>query len=191
MKKIAVFLLFAQLGFAQQTIPIKGKVISEITKSTPIGTIFIQIKGEQDYFTADKNGEFSITPKNHQETYVLIIEAGSHERLEYLYDSKWIKRKSPKHIVVYSNINVSKKLARRNFQEGKLKLFVQGGIAPISNSKGDKKFEKKYKITYIDFGCDLKTEDALLDYNKKAFFLLDQTYGEKWRKKVRTDVIGL
>jgi hypothetical protein len=192
MKKIVyLFFFVVSSSFAQEILPIKGRIVSSVTRFRPMGQIEIRFKGTYDIHTADKEGNFLLYPKKEREKYTLIINAGTHQELEYTYLSEWRKRSRPKSIVVYSNFDVSKKTARQDFKKGNLKLFIQGGIAPIANRKEDDKFEKKYKISYVDFGCDLKTIEALLDYNKRAFFFLDMTYGKKWRKRVRKDVKGL
>lgn len=192
MKKITLVVFFCWVSIgAQNILPIKGKIVSSITRLRPIGEIDIRIKGTYEFYTADEDGLFILYPKKEQEEYILVINAGTHDELEYHYYSEWRRRKHPKSIVVYSNIDVSKTTATQDFKKGQLQLYIQGGIAPIANSKRDNKFEKKYKITYTDFGCELKTIDALTDYNRRAFFLLDLKYGQKWRKKVRKDVIGL
>ena len=51
-----------------------------------------------------------------------------------------------------------------------------------------RKFERKYKIDYFDFGCTPAPSDCIKEYNEKVFELLDKKYGKEWRKNVRKDV---
>jgi hypothetical protein len=69
-------------------------------------------------------------------------------------------------------------------------LFLQGGIEPIVYST-DKKFEKKYGIYFQDFGCISPNYKCIIKYNYKVFDYLTMKYGEKWKKEIREDVIGL
>lgn len=190
MKKIALLLFFfSSLVSAQEILPIKGRVVSEITGYRPIGVIDIYLE-DGSYIKADEKGHFQITPKQKKEVYKLTIYAGSHKVRNYEYKSEWTKRKHPKSIVVFSNIKASKKIAMEDFRNGKLKLYIMGGIAPIANSKKDKRLEKKYNFKYYDLGCEAATEDAILDYNERAIMILGLSHGQKWKKHVRKDIVG-
>ena len=68
---------------------------------------------------------------------------------------------------------------------------MPGGIAPIIYTT-DKDFQEKYHVGYNVFGCIAPDLDECLKvYNKTIFEYLDKTYGKKWRRDVRKDVIGL
>ncbi len=191
MKKIALlFILTFHIGFAQEILPIKGRIVSEVTSLRPLGDIDIYLE-DATPVEADENGEFFILPKKKQDRYILTIHAGFHKTLTYEYKSEWSTRKHPKSIVVYSNIKASKEIARSNFKKGQLQLYIQGGIAPVMNSKKDDRFERKYQVIYYELECGGKTEEAILEYNKMAFFLLDLKHGKAWRSKAREDVVGL
>lgn len=94
-------------------------------------------------------------------------------------------------LVLNANCEFDSKQAEMDIENKTPKLLLIGSIAPTSNSKNDLKFEKKYKLQYFDFGCTPPGKDCVLEYNKRIFIYLDQTFGLEWRKGVRTDVIGL
>lgn len=84
---------------------------------------------------------------------------------------------------------VSEDVARLDIQQGNPRLLLIGGIAP-SHVVCQEKFERKFHVKYYDFGCTPPGYACVLAYNKVIFNYLDSMYGAKWRKKVRTDVIG-
>jgi hypothetical protein len=57
------------------------------------------------------------------------------------------------------------------------------GDPPIVYSKRQK-FEKKYNVTYIVFGCLGPDEESVKEYNTTIFKYLDKKYGKKWRNEV-------
>lgn len=58
------------------------------------------------------------------------------------------------------------------------------------NSDSDKRFEKKYRIRYLILSPPFVNLTCLTRYNQNVFNHLDEKFGEKWRKRVRTDAIG-
>lgn len=192
MKKIMVlFLLCFNLTNAQELLPIRGKIYSSVTRVKPMGMIYINLEGDDTNYRTNNKGEFTIYPKEKKDVYKLIIWAGTHELLHYDFKSEWLTRKHPKSIVVQSNFPASKTIAMEDFRKGQLQLYIQGERSPMKNSKEDNEFEKTYNVTYYELGSKIRTEDAVLDYNQRAFLILDLTYGKDWRKKVRKDVVGL
>lgn len=79
-------------------------------------------------------------------------------------------------------------LFHANLSEKKLFLFIQGGIASAYFSKSDRQFEKKYKVSYYDFGC--VAPGASRYYNLLVFAHLDKRVKSSWQKDVRKDAIG-
>ena len=69
-------------------------------------------------------------------------------------------------------------------------LLLQGGIAPFVITT-DKAFENKYQVYYYDFGCNAPNLECVKTYNELVFRHLTKLYGNKWKKEVRKDVIGL
>tara|TARA_R110002072_G_scaffold302065_1_gene483659 strand:- start:1957 stop:2382 length:426 start_codon:yes stop_codon:yes gene_type:complete len=78
---------------------------------------------------------------------------------------------------------------KSDFDNNNVYLFLQGGIAPVEYTT-DKNFENKYGIYFFDFGCVPPSEKCVIEYNSKVFDYLEKTYGEKWKKEIRDDVIG-
>jgi hypothetical protein len=87
--------------------------------------------------------------------------------------------------------HLAKELAIIDIENGHVKLFIVGGISPITY-KGQRRFERKFNLQYFDYG-DLppKNFEALIVYNEFIFDYLTQKYGEKWKKRIRPDVEGI
>lgn len=92
---------------------------------------------------------------------------------------------------VYSDAggNVATKLATQDIKNGIPFLLLQSGISPTVYTT-DKKFENKYKVFYYESGCTGPTEKFVFEYNRTIFKHLTDTYGDKWKKEIRKDVIG-
>ena len=89
------------------------------------------------------------------------------------------------------NGNYNRQTALNDIKKGRANLLVQGGFAPIIYTT-DKDFKAKYGIGYYVFGCIAPDMDeCLIIYNETIAEYLDQTFGRKWRKAMRKDVIGL
>ncbi|MCX2575369.1 FEKKY domain-containing protein [Pedobacter sandarakinus] len=69
-------------------------------------------------------------------------------------------------------------------------LLLQSGISPVVITT-DKNFENKYQVYYYDFGCNAPNTECVKTYNELVFRHLTRMYGNKWKKEVRNDVIGL
>lgn len=72
-------------------------------------------------------------------------------------------------------------------------IFYCGvGEAPMILSKEDRQFEKQFKTEYLIIGCILfLTIDEMSTHNRIVANLLDSKFGVEWRKKLRSDVIGV
>lgn len=92
--------------------------------------------------------------------------------------------------ITIADCEVSKDAAMKDIHEGKPRILLVGGIAPVSNPS-DHLFEKKFAVSYYDFGCVAPAEECIIAYNKYIFSYLTSKYGKSWRRTVRTDVIGL
>lgn len=80
--------------------------------------------------------------------------------------------------------------ALRDIEAMHLKLLLQSGDPPFIYSN-DRKFSKKYKISFYEFGCVVMYPfDCLKEYNGTIFSYLDKKYGKKWRRHIRPDVLG-
>lgn len=105
-----------------------------------------------------------------------------------------VSHSSPKTIkidLVIENVcKASRDSALKDIEEGKVKLLLQSGIAPVAYTT-DSAFQKKYNLSYYDYGCIGEQRTCMQQYNRTIFTYLDETYGRKWRKEARKDVIGL
>jgi len=82
-------------------------------------------------------------------------------------------------------------LFKEDLSDKNLHLFIVGGPVPTIYET-DQDFNKKFKVSYYDFGCIVPTSrECLKEYNYLVFAYLSEKYGEKWLKKVRKDVLGL
>ena len=69
-------------------------------------------------------------------------------------------------------------------------LYLPGGFVGSPKLKWDDKFEEKYGLRFISQGCVRSSADNEAAYNQVVFSYLDKKYGNKWRAKIRKDVIG-
>ncbi len=88
------------------------------------------------------------------------------------------------------NVRANENRALQDIQDGKPKLLLASGDAPIIY-KSDQYFSDKYKVYYYDYGCLPEKKECMIQYNKSIFKYLDQKFGKAWRKEVRKDIIGL
>ncbi|WP_394420984.1 hypothetical protein [Tenacibaculum mesophilum] len=183
-------LAFITIGHSQSNDTIRGKIISSITRKKPVGEIVISEKGSTDFIKADSLDYFKFITKNKKSEYHLVIIAGDYDVQEFVFKSKWLNYKRPKHIVVNAKCRLNKEKASSDWKAGKAKLYLMSGITPIATTKKDKRFERKYGLKYYDFGCEARLPECLIDYNTRVFKNLDLTFGRKWRKNVRKEVIG-
>jgi len=81
--------------------------------------------------------------------------------------------------------------ALKDIKENKAHLLLYGSIAS-STGPADKEFKKKFGVAYMLFGDDEHVrEECKKLYNQVVFNYLDKRFGNKWRKEVRKDVVGL
>jgi hypothetical protein len=84
---------------------------------------------------------------------------------------------------------LNKQTAKIDWENKNPKLYLIGSIAPIRNSKADKKFERKYKIEYYDFGCTPPKIECVIEYNLEILKLMEKFHGIEWKDKIRKDVV--
>jgi len=189
--KFLFILLFIASEFmsAQVLDTIHGRIISSVTKEVPDGVIYIMEKGTSNGTLADSSGIFKLVPIKDKKEYILEISVGAYETLTYHYKSEWTERSRPKSIILSADCKMLESHFNTSENKG-LKLYIIGGIAPVANTKFDRRFEKKYKIRYYDFGCEPIVYECIEKNNERVFEVLDRLHGNKWRKEVRNDVVG-
>jgi len=178
------------LGQSADTFKISGIVVSTVS-NRPISEALIEFTRAKGVLS-DSNGHFVIN-KLSAGQYKLSFSAlgyDSNDTLVTIAGKNITEFVFNIHTDCYAFPQVNKELALKDIQDGKPKLLLVGGIAPIVYTT-DKHFEKKYKVYFSDYGCTPGRQECMLAYNKTIFEYLDKTYGTKWRKEVRQDVIGL
>ena len=82
--------------------------------------------------------------------------------------------------------------ARKDIKAGKPTILFSGGFGgmPDFNSKEDKLFQKKYKVTFYSQGCVRMPNDDEEGYNQVIFAYLDEKYGKDWRYELSEGVVG-
>jgi hypothetical protein len=154
--KIKFVIIFIILAFLKaeyshsQNDTIKGKIFSSVSMKKPKGEIYIFEKGTSNGIIADSLGIFNLIPKTKKESYLLEISVGNYPNKIYEYKSLWNKRKSPKSIVIEGKCEINKEKAKKDWKNGTPKLYLNSGIAPIANSKKDKKFEKNITLNMLN-----------------------------------------
>lgn len=101
-----------------------------------------------------------------------------------------INNSGPSKINFIENCESVEDLFKADVKNKTLFLLLQGGIAPVRITT-DKAFEKKYQVYYYDFGCVAPNLECIKLYNEFVFNYLTKLYGNKWKSKIRKDVIGL
>lgn len=182
--------LFAAIGASfksySQSIPtyyIEGTVINSMQlKTMPIElqtqNEHIISKGHSDSLGGFKfgdltSGRYKLVNKHYGLDTVLIIQDRSVEDFTILLNV----------------CEVDALQAQQDIIQGKVRLVLIGGISPIYY-EGQEVFERKYKLSYHEYGCTPPDEKCVREYNKAIFVYLDKQYGKQWRKEVRKDVIG-
>jgi hypothetical protein len=171
-------------------VEIRGKVISELSKETLWYGYSIKpnIK-EHPKSKPNESGEFVIKYLEPNKEYDIIISAVGYEN--QIFKVKTNDSITYKKFELKINCFYSAEKAEIDWENGKPQFLLIGSIAPIGNTRSDNKFEKKYKIDYYDFGCEISNYECIELYNQKISELMDKKYGKKWRKKARKDIIGI
>ncbi|MFC0603295.1 FEKKY domain-containing protein [Winogradskyella pulchriflava] len=178
-------ILVCGISFGQTEI--KGKVISEISGKMPISEIYVQeLVTKQPLTMADSLGNFRIEYLEPNKNYIIEINA-----IGYGKQTFNVKTKSGINNLTFelkADCEYNAERAETDWNNGNANLLLFGSIAPIANSPADNRFEKKFGIKYLDFGCEPPISECIKEYNERIFELMDKKYGMKWRKKVRSDV---
>ena len=92
-------------------------------------------------------------------------------------------------LIFITSENEARTLAEKHIADNTVCLLLQGGIAPVF-IKTDKDFEAKYKIQFREYGCSGPKYEIMVAYNTVVFNFLTITYGNRWKREIRKDVIG-
>jgi CarboxypepD_reg-like domain len=187
MKRIflAILILTATGIYAFGQTTISGNVSSAIN-GKPLQQVVVLIKGTTNGVMTDSTGH-----------YVLNLSFGkvtlTTSSIGYTRIDTTVSVTEPLVIdfQLKADCRFNRQRAKLDISTGKLKLLLVGSIAPTANSAKDKRFMKRFKLDYYDFGDNVIAEECIEEYNKSIFEYLDKTYGHKWRETVRLDVIGL
>lgn len=180
-----VIWLVCSFSFGQATII--GKVISEISGEVPISDIYVQeLITKQSFIITESLGKFELEHLEPNKNYTIEILALGYDKQQFqIYLKEGINEVE---FELKASCEYNAERAEIEWNNGKAKLLLIGSIAPIANSPSDKRFEKKFKIKYHDFGCSPPIEACVKSYNERIFELMDEEYGKVWRKEVRSDV---
>ena len=90
----------------------------------------------------------------------------------------------------YNEEMISVEAAKRALEDGNAELLLVGGISPTIVI-GQEKFKRKYGVDYYEFGdVPWFSNEEIARWNRVIFEWLNEHYGARWQRDVRTDVIG-
>ena len=185
--KLNLFLICSS-AFGQ--IEIHGNVLCEISGEKPISETYVSIANSNkpivdSYAVLDSLGNFQLKNLEPNKEYTLEILFG---RGMQSYKVKTNNSISNVNLKLKAECEYTADRAESDWKNGNGQLLLFGSIAPTANSSSDNRFEKKFGVTYFDFGCSPPIEECIKIYNEKIFQLMDEKFGRKWRHKVRPDV---
>ena len=191
MRKILLLTtLFFGIGLSSAQVRFEGKLISAKTKLELPKWILVKIVETNESALTDSTGCFTFSNLDKNRHYTLeSISTLDVDPFKFEFETEndsLVKRT----FEVKTNCGFDDETAKIDWGNKKAKLYIIGSIAPIKNSKADEKFEKKYKIKYHDFGCTPSVPtQCIIEYNREILSLLQKEYGEKWKSKIRNDVV--
>jgi hypothetical protein len=80
---------------------------------------------------------------------------------------------------------LGKEYALEDMAKNTPRLIVLGG--KIISTQAN--FEQKYQLKYEDFGCIPPIDSCVWAYHQVIFEYLDTTFGRKWQREIRSDVL--
>jgi hypothetical protein len=197
MKKLLYITLLALplFGISQndnsyKKIQIKGTVISGVNDK-PLEDVSVVFNNISQGTITNENGQFKFNYEIRKNDSTLTIEfsALGYKKQEIITKLNELDTLDLE-IILISSDNINRKKALEDIANGNLKIFISSGIAPIVY-KRDKKFQKRYNVEFIEFGCQGIAQECLYEYNRTIFEYLDTKYGTSWREKIRKDIVGL
>jgi hypothetical protein len=197
MKKIILILILitSSVCFSQSNtdreISLNGVVISDVSKKPFDYGVYVIVKNQTKGTISEENGEFNLQSNFSIKDSIigLTFSAVGYKTYDTIIN---ITQSRIEDLVIYlkSESDINKNKALNDIENGDVKILLSSGIAPITYNS-DKKFTKKYKVYFYDYGCEAIAYESLFEYNKTVFEFLDNEYGDKWRNSIRKDVIGL
>jgi len=189
MKKF-IFLILNLLTIVSLNAQVKlnGKIISAKTKQKPSEEIVITVKETKEIAFTDSLGNFTLSKLDKNRRYSLELKSFLYGKVSIEFETQ-SDNQIQKTFEVVANCDFDSETAKREWKNKSAKLYLIGSIAPIANSKNDKKFEKKYNLKYFDFGCTPAPFECIIEYNKEIMKLMELEYGEEWKKEIRKDVV--
>ncbi|MFI2743362.1 hypothetical protein ACG2LH_11530 [Zhouia sp. PK063] len=188
---ILILISFSCLGQEKDSteiINISGKIISGVNqKPLENGYVVIDMTGA----VSDENGHFELEYKKSKKDSLKKIKlyGMGYKEFDTILNLDYKKSIQLK-VVLEPSFDLTKETALSDIKNGTPRILLSSGEVPVIY-KSDKKFSKKYKISFSEFGCEAVAPESLLDYNSTIFKYLDEKYGTKWRKQIRKDVVGL
>ncbi|WP_291274423.1 hypothetical protein [Flavobacterium sp.] len=189
MKKfIFLFLNLLTIIHVNAQVKLDGNIISAKTKLKPSEEIMIIVKETNEKAFTDSLGNFTLLKLDKNRRYSLELMSFLYGKVNMEFETQ-SDNQIIKTFEVLANCDFDSETAKREWKNKSAKLYLIGSIAPIANSKNDKKFEKKYNLKYFDFGCTPAPLECIIEYNKEVLKLIELEYGEEWKKEIRKDVV--
>ncbi|MCB0476410.1 MAG: hypothetical protein KDC69_12085 [Flavobacteriaceae bacterium] len=184
---IFIILSLLHLKFFGQ-VSVSGIILSGVNQQ-PLNDVSIRIN--LSGAATDENGAFFFEYKPKPKDSLVKIEfaALGYITVDFILDITRQQQYNFKLTLAPYN-GIDRNMALNDIKNGNVKILLSGGIAPVFY-KADRRFSRKYKVQFIEFGCEAIAPESLTSYNSTVFDYLDKTYGKKWRKKIRKDVVGL
>jgi len=197
MKKLILIILLLNsiIGFSQnektKEILIKGTVYSGVNNRPFDYGVYLFFQKKHKGTISNDKGEFEYSYKLKEKDSLEIIEFSTIGYGTKKVEIDLIKDNlSDLKIVLVPPNDINKEKALQDIENGKINILISSGIVPVEY-KADRKFMKKYSVSFKEFGCEAIAQESLIEYNKVVFEYLDRKFGNKWRIKIRKDIVGL
>ena len=168
---------------------LKGKITAVLgTKAVPVSESVVELTGERTEITqTNDNGEFEFIKLEKGQYRIKVIAYYGEIDSLVIIENRNIKDFD---FVFLSDCEINSEIAKQDLKNGKPRLLIYGGIAPVEYTN-QHIFEEKYHIEYFSYGCISPPYNCVLEYNQLIFDYLTDNYGKKWKREVRKDVVGI
>lgn len=191
--RISLF-LFVTNCFSQSLDTIHGRLFRYEGLIKQFGEIYMSEKGSFDKVIVDRGGYFKFVPNRKDSVYTLVFSISNLASEEYKFKSEWSKRRKPKSIIINVDCVISKKAAELDWKNNKATLIY---YSQDKISRRDRKFEKKFNVKYFTLS-PLANEAPYISgyrcakiYNKQILHQMSLIYGDKFKRIIRKDVLGV